>query len=73
MVYYALVDGERRLLPQGVVCQGEVKAYFRVLNLELRATHKQRVKPGIRFFVVIGSHKVAEGIVTEVLHLSDED
>jgi len=41
MIYYALLDGERRLLPQGVVCKGEVKAYFRVLNPELRATvHK---------------------------------
>lgn len=73
MIYYALLDGERRLLPHGVVCQGEVKAYFRILNPELRATvHKQRVKPGIRFFVVVGSHKVAEGVVTEVLHLSDK-
>jgi hypothetical protein len=74
MIYYALLDEERRLLSQGVVCHSEVKAYFRVLNPELRLTvHKQRVKPGIRFFVVVGSHKVAEGIVTEVLHLLDED
>lgn len=70
MIYYALLDAEGHLLPQGAVCQGEVKAYFRVLNLELRVTvHKQRIKSGTRFYVVIGYHKVAEGVVTQVLHL----
>lgn len=39
----------------------------------LRVTHKQRIKAGIRFCVVVGSHKVAEGVVTEVLHLVDEN
>lgn len=74
MIHYALLDGERNLLPDGTLCEGEVKAYFRVLNLELRLTvHKQRIQPGIKFYVVAGSHKVAEGVVTEVLHLADEN
>lgn len=69
MIYYALLDEENRLLPNGALYQGEVKAYFRVLNPELRAkVHQQRINPGMRFFVVVGSHKVAEGIVTEVLY-----
>jgi hypothetical protein len=74
MVHYALLDAERNLLPEGTLCEGEVKAYFRVLNSELRLTvHKQRIKPGTKFYVVAGSYKVAEGVVTEVLHLLDED
>lgn len=74
MIHYALLDAERNLLPEGTLCEGEVKAYFRVLNPELRLTiHKQRIQPGIKFYVVAGSYKVAEGVVTEVLHLVDEN
>ena len=73
MIHFALLDMKGKLLPHMTECQGEVDAYFRVVNLELRATvHRQRLKPGIRFYVVIGSHKVAEGTVTKVLHLLDD-
>ncbi len=74
MIHYALLDAERSLLPPETLCEGEVKVYFRVLNLELRLTvHKQRIQPGTKFYVVAGSHKVAEGVVTQVLHLADEN
>lgn len=74
MIYCALLDAERNLLPEGTLCEGEVKAYFRVLNSELRLTvHKQRIQSGTKFYVIAGSHKVAEGVVTEVLHLLGED
>ncbi|MGB6297378.1 MAG: hypothetical protein WBF90_14505 [Rivularia sp. (in: cyanobacteria)] len=73
MIYYALLDGERNLLPEETLCEGEVKAYFRILNPELRVKHKQRIQSGTKFYVVAGSYKVAEGIVTEVLHLVDEN
>lgn len=74
MIYYALLNAETNLLPQGTVCGDEVKAYFRVLHPELRVkVHKQRIKPGIKFYVVVGSQKVAEGVVTEVLDLGDEN
>ncbi len=74
MIHYALLDGEETIMPEGTLGEGEVKAYFRVLNLELRLTvHKQRIQPGTKFYVVAGSHKVAEGVVTEVLHLVDKD
>lgn len=70
MLYYALLDIKGNLLPQSTVCEGEVSAYFRVVNSELRVTvHRQRIQPGKHFYVVIGSHKVAKGTVTEVLHL----
>lgn len=73
MVYYALLDIKGKLLPQSTVCEGKVSAYFRVLNSELRVTvHRQRIQPGKQFYVVIGSHKVAQGTVTEVLHLLDD-
>lgn len=73
MVYYALLDPEGNLLPEGSVCEGKVEAYFRILDLELRETvHKQFIKSGTRFYVVAGAHKVAEGFVTEVLRLLDE-
>lgn len=74
MIHYALLDAKRNLLSKGTLCEGEVKAYFRVLNSELRLTvHKQRIQPGIKFYVVAGSYKIAEGVVTEVLHLLGED
>jgi hypothetical protein len=74
MIYYALLDAEGKLLPQGDVCKGEVRAYFRVLDPELRITvHKQRIQLGVKFYVVIGSNKVAEGVVTEVLYLADKN
>mgnify|MGYP001791746207 CR=1 FL=1 len=74
MIHYALLDAQRSLLPKETLCEGKVKAYFRVLNPKLRVkVHKQRIKPGITFYVVAGSHKVAEGVVTEVLHLVDEN
>lgn len=72
MIYYALLDREGNLLPENTVCESEVKAYFRVLNSELRAVHKLRVVIGTRFYVVAG-HRIAEGIVTKVLHLADEN
>ncbi|NJL78169.1 MAG: hypothetical protein HC836_02825 [Richelia sp. RM2_1_2] len=73
MIYYALLNTERNLLPQGTVCRDKVKAYFRILNPELRVIHKQLIKPEIKFYVVVGSHKVAEGVVTEVLHLVNKN
>ena len=74
MIHYALLDGQRNLLPEETLCEGEVKASDRVLNSELRLTvHKQRIQPGTKFYVVAGSHKVAKGVVTEVLHLVDKD
>ena len=74
MIHYALLDEKRCLLPHNVACQGEANAYFRILNPELRKTvHKQRVKPGTQFFIVVGSQKIAKGVVTEVLHLLDKD
>ncbi|AFY53910.1 hypothetical protein Riv7116_1345 [Rivularia sp. PCC 7116] len=73
MIYYALLNSEGNLLSYRSVCEQQVKAYFRVLNPQLRSIHKQRIKPGIRFYVVVGSHKVAECVVTEVLHLVDEN
>jgi hypothetical protein len=74
MIHYALLDAERNLLPSETLCEGEIKAYFRVLNPELRlAVHKQRIQSGTKFYVVAGSHKIAEGVVTEVLHLVDEN
>ncbi|MGB3653813.1 MAG: hypothetical protein WBA41_21715 [Rivularia sp. (in: cyanobacteria)] len=74
MIHYALLDAEETIMPSETLCKGEVKAYFRVLNPELRLTvHKQRIQPGTKFYVVAGSHKVAEGVVTEVLHLLGED
>ena len=74
MIHYALLDADENLLPEGTVCESEVKAYFRVVNPELRVTvHRQRIKIGTQFYVVIGSHKVAQGVVTEVLRLLDKD
>ncbi|MBV6627632.1 MAG: hypothetical protein KI793_32690 [Rivularia sp. (in: Bacteria)] len=73
MIHYALLDAQRNLLPEEPLCEGEVKAYFRVVNPELRLKHKQRIKPGIEFYVVAGSYKIAKGVVTEVLHLVDEN
>ena len=73
MIYYALLNSKGNLLSPKTVCEQEVKAYFRVLNPQLRPIHKQCIKPGIRFYVVVGSHKVAEGVVTEVLNLGDEN
>lgn len=73
MVHYALLDSEGNCLPQYTVCEGEVKAYFRVVDSELRLTvHKQRIQPRTRFYVVIGPVKIAEGVVTEVLGLLNE-
>lgn len=71
MIYYALLNSEGNLLSHRITCEQEVKAYFRILNPQLRPIHKQRIKLGIRFYVVVGSHKVAEGVVTQVLHLVD--
>lgn len=74
MVHFALLDAEGNLLPHMTECLKEVDAYFRVVNLELRATvHSLRLKPGTRFYVVVGLHKVASGIVTKVFHLQDND
>ena len=73
MIHYALLDAERNLLPKETLCEDEVKAYFRIVNPALRVKHKQRIKVGITFYVVAGSHKVSEGVVTEVLHLVDEN
>ena len=74
MIHYALLDTEGKLLPHMAECYGEVDAYFRVVNSELRATvHKQQLQLGTQFYVVVGSHKVAEGTVTKILHLLRTD
>ncbi|MDM9385071.1 hypothetical protein QUB80_30920 [Chlorogloeopsis sp. ULAP01] len=74
MVHFALLDAEGNLLPPMSECQRTVNAYFRVVNSKLRTTiHKERLKPGVRFYVVVGLHKVAEGTVTKILHLLDEE
>lgn len=74
MIHYALLDADENLLPEGTVCESEVKAYFRVVNPELRVkVHRQRIKIGTQFYVVIGPHKVAQGVVSEVLRLLDKD
>lgn len=73
MIYYALLNSKGNLLSHRTVCEQQVNAYFRILNPQLRPIHKQRIKVGIRFYVVAGSYKVAEGVVTEVLHLVDEN
>lgn len=70
MIHYALLDADENLLPEGTLCESEVKAYFRVVNPELRVTvHRQRIKIGTQFYVVAGRYKVAQGVVTEVLGL----
>ena len=74
MIHYALLDADKNLLPKGTVCESEVKAYFRVVNPELRVTvRRQRIKIGTQLYVVISSHKVAQGVVIEVLGLLDKD
>lgn len=61
------------LLPADALVTGEVFARMYILMDHYRVTeHRSRIKVGLPFQVVEGSHVVAEGIVTEIVDLHDD-
>lgn len=60
---------EDQPLPVGI----DLPARMKILMDEMRAEHRGRITPGVRFFCHEGPQRVAEGVVTRVTGLSASD
>lgn len=50
--------------------EAPIRARMRILSHEMRvAVHRERIRPGVRFFCHEGARRVAEGVVTVLTNL----
>ena len=73
MIYPAFLDEQGALLPELAEIPTSVSAIFRVLDPHYRETvHRKRMHVGTRFWLVEGSRRVAEGVITKFVGMADE-
>jgi len=72
MIYPAFLDDAGALLPVRSEIPKQCEATFRILNSDLRHVHRARLRPGSKFWLVEGSHRIAEGLVTTLLGLCED-
>lgn len=71
MIWPEFTDQEGNAIPTDVPLKGTYYARMHIVDRELAETlHRDRIKPGVRFFSMEGAHKVAMGIVIKVAGLS---
>jgi translation elongation factor EF-Tu-like GTPase len=72
MIFPRFLDESGAEVPDGALVPKESDALMFILDDELRKTvHQERIKPGVRFFLMEGPRIVAKGVVTAILDLFD--
>lgn len=72
MIWPEFEDSDGVRLPDSEPVPEEGTATMWIVNDAMREeVHRERVKPGVRGFFVIGSHRIAEAEITEVIALAE--
>lgn len=70
MIWPEFTDSEGNAIPKDMPLVGKYRARMHILNREMAETfHRNRIKPGIKFFSMEGPHKVATGVILKVTGL----
>jgi len=73
MIWPEFEDSSGEPLPDSASVPEEGTATMWILSDELREeVHRERIKPGIRGYLVVGRRQVAEVEVTDVIGLADQ-
>ncbi len=66
-------DGKSLPNDQTLPVDVELLARMKILMDEMRAEHRSRINPGVRFFCHKGPQRIAEGVVTQIAGLLATD
>jgi translation elongation factor EF-Tu-like GTPase len=69
-IWPELIDSVGNVIPSDVLLSGTLHARMYFIAIRLAdSVHRHRIKTGVKFFAMEGSHLVARGIVTKVTGL----